>query len=151
VEQAVEEGVGHIWYAAAACGLTAYTSLYTTRQFMERDPERLLRMTRAMYRTQQWIATHSAAELAACVGAFFLDLPRSTLTAALERYQMLRVWNHTPMLRPEDLAWLDVACRSGGYIQHRVPYDPCVDMDFAAQVIDETPPACDDDPGPEAP
>ena len=75
VEQAVEDGVGHIWYAAASRGLTAYTSLYTTRQHMARDPESLLHMTRAMYRTQQWIATHSAAELAACVAAFFPDLP----------------------------------------------------------------------------
>ena len=74
VEQAVEDGVGHIWYAAASRGLTAYT-LYTTRQYMARDPESLLRMTRAMHRTQQWIATHSAAELAASVAAFFPDLP----------------------------------------------------------------------------
>ena len=147
VEQAVEDGVGHIWYAAAARGLTAYTSLYTTRQCMARDPESLLRMTRAMYRTQQWIATHSAAELAACVAAFFPDLPSPTLTAALERYKTLRVWNRTPMLQPEGLAWLDAACRSAGYIQYSVPYDQCVDMRFAAQVIEETPAVFDDDPG----
>jgi NitT/TauT family transport system substrate-binding protein len=145
VEQAVEAGTGHIWYAAASRGLTAYTSLYTTRQYMARDPESLLRMTRAMYRTQQWIATHSAAELAACVAAFFPGLPRPTLTAALERYKTLRVWNHTPMLRPEGLAWLDAACRSGGYIQRSVPYEQCVDMRFAAQVIAETPAAGEDD------
>ena len=151
VEQAVEDGVGHIWYAAASRGLTAYTSLYTTRQYMARDPESLLRMTRAMYRTQQWIATHSAAELAACVGTFFPDLPQPTLTAALERYKTLQVWNRTPMLQPEGLAWLDAACRSGGYIQHSVPYEQCVDMRFAAQVIEETPGACDGDPGPETP
>jgi NitT/TauT family transport system substrate-binding protein len=147
VEQAVEAGVGHIWYAAASRGLTAYTSLYTTRQCLAREPESLLRMTRAMYRTQQWIATHSAAELAACVASFFPALPRPTLTAALERYQMLRVWNRTPMLQPEGLAWLEAACRSGGYIQHRVAYDQYVDMRFAAQVIAETPAACDDDTG----
>jgi NitT/TauT family transport system substrate-binding protein len=135
VEQAVEGGVGHIWYAAAARGLTAYTSLYTTRQYMAREPESLLRMTRAMYRTQQWIATHSAAELASCVATFFPDLSRPTLTAALERYKTLQVWNRTPMLQPEGLAWLDAACRSGGYIQHSIPYDQCVDMRFAAQVI----------------
>jgi NitT/TauT family transport system substrate-binding protein len=145
VEQAVEAGAGHIWYAAAARGLTAYTSLYTTRQYMARDPESLLRMTRAMYRTQQWIATHSAAELAACVAAFFPDLPRPTLTAALERYKTLRVWNRTPMLQPEGLAWLDAACRSGGHIQRSVPYEQCVDMRFAAQVIAETPAAGEDD------
>ena len=145
VEQAVEAGAGHIWYAAASRGLTAYTSFYTTRQGMAGDPESLLRMTRAMYRTQQWIATHSAAELATCVAAFFPELPRPTLTAALERYKTLRVWNRTPMLQPEGLAWLDAACRSGGYIQRSVPYEQCVDMRFAAQVIEETPAACEDD------
>ena len=51
------------------------------------------------------------------------------------------------MLQPEGLAWLDAACRSGGYIQHSVPYDQCVDMRFAAQVIEETPAAFDDDAG----
>jgi NitT/TauT family transport system substrate-binding protein len=147
VEQALEAGVGHVWYAAAARGLTAYTSLYTTRQCLARDPDGLLRMTRAMYRTQQWIAAHSAAELAACVSSFFPDLPKATLTAALERYKSLGLWNYTPMLRREGLAWLDAACRSGGYIQHSVPYDQCVDMRFAAQVIAEIPPTVDDDPG----
>jgi hypothetical protein len=51
------------------------------------------------------------------------------------------------MLQPEGLAWLEAACRSGGYIQHRVAYDQYVDMRFAAQVIAETPAACDDDTG----
>jgi hypothetical protein len=55
-------------------------------------------MTRAVYRTQQWIATHSAAESAACVTSFFPDLSGPTLTVALERYKVLRLWNRTPML-----------------------------------------------------
>src|SRR5262245_21429378 len=36
VEQAVEDGVGHIWYAAASRGLTACTSPYTPRQYSAR-------------------------------------------------------------------------------------------------------------------
>jgi NitT/TauT family transport system substrate-binding protein len=151
VEQAVEEHSGHLWYAAAGRGLTAYTSLYTTRQFMARHPESLLRMTRAMYRTQQWIATHSAAELAACVATYFPDLALPTLTSALARYASLGLWNRTPMLRPEGLAWLQDACLSGGYIQHRVPYEQCVDMRFATRVMQETPAAVEDDSGPETP
>ena len=139
VEQAVEEGVGHIWSAAASRGLTAYTALYTTQEVMARDAESLLRMTRAMYRTQQWMAAHTAAELAACVAADFPDLSQTTLTHALARYTTLRLWNRTPMMQPEGLAWLEAACLSGGYIQHRVPYERCVDMRFAAQVIQETP------------
>jgi len=127
--------VGHIWYAAASRGLAAYTSWYTTRELLARDPDSLLRMTRAMYRTQQWIATHTAAELAACVASYFPDLALSTLTHALERYMALGLWNRTPMMQPEGLAWLDAACRSGGYTQRSVAYDQCVDMQCAAQVV----------------
>jgi NitT/TauT family transport system substrate-binding protein len=151
VEQAVEEHVGHVWYAAASRGLTAYTALYTTREFLDRAPESLLCMTRAMYRTQQWIAAHTAAELAACVAPYFPDLALSTLTQALARYTALRLWNRTPMLRPEGLAWLQAACLSGGYIQHNVPYEQCVDMRFAARVMQETPAICADDTEPDTP
>lgn len=146
VEQAVETGVGHIWYAAASRGLTAYTAFYTTRDYLAREPDQLLRMTRAMYRTQQWIATHSAAELAERVAEYFPQLSVATLTQALERYKTLRLWNHTPMMRPDGLLWLKDACLSGDYIQRSVSYEQCVDMRFAAQAIQEKPPTVVADP-----
>jgi NitT/TauT family transport system substrate-binding protein len=141
VEQVLEANAGHIWYAAADRGLTAYTALYTTRAFMERDPGALLRMTRAMYRTQTWIAAHDGAELAACVAAYFPDLPEATLARALARYKALGLWNRTPSLAPEGFAWLQAACLSGGLIQQGFPYEHCVDMRFAEQVIETEPPA----------
>jgi len=141
VEHALAGGVGHIWYAAAQRGLTAYTSLYTTQECMARDPESLLRMTRAMYRTQSWIAHHDAATLAACVADFFPDLSGALLTQALGRYQALGLWNLDPMLVVEGFEWLVQACLSSGFIQQRVSYERCVDMRFAEQVIREAPPA----------
>ncbi len=145
VEQAVEDGVGHIWYAAAARGLTAYTSLYTTREFMARAPESLLRMTRACTAPNSGSPRTAPQNSRPVWPPFSRTSPRPTLTHALERYKTLRLWNRTPMLRPEGLAWLHAACLSGGYIQHGVPYEQCVDMRFAAQVIQETPAAFDDD------
>lgn len=141
VEHALEGGAGHIWYAASDRGLTAYTSLYTTRKCMARDPESLLRMTRAMYRTQSWIANHDAATLAACVADFFPDLSHQLLTQALGRYKTLGLWNLNPMLVAEGFEWLVAACLSGGFIQQHVAYERCVDMRFAEQVIQEAPPA----------
>jgi NitT/TauT family transport system substrate-binding protein len=141
VEPLLEENAGHIWYAAADRGPTAYTSLYTTQAFLERDPQTLLRMTRAMYRTLTWITTHDPGDLAACVAAYFPDLPKAILTRALGRYKALGLWNHTPILAPEGYAWLQAACRSGGLIETGFPYDHCVDMQFAEQVIGEEPAA----------
>ncbi len=144
VEQAIESGA-HLWYAAATRGRTAYTAFYTTRACLEREPENLLRMTRAMYRTQQWIATHESAELAALVASYFPTLALPTLTNALARYKALQLWNRTPMMQPDGLLWLRDACLSGGYIQRSVSYEQCVDMRFAAQVMQETPATVADD------
>jgi NitT/TauT family transport system substrate-binding protein len=102
-------------------------------------------MTRAMYRTQHWIATHTAADLAACVSAYFPDLARPTLTRALARYMALGLWNRTPLMQHEGLAWLHAACLSGGYIQHEVPYVQCLDLQFAGHVMQETPVAFTDE------
>lgn len=139
VEHILESSAGHVWYAAADRGLAAYTSLYTTRECMERDPEELLRMTRAMYRTLHWIANHEADELAARVANYFPDLASPTLTNALRRYKSLGLWNRTPILAQEGFEWLTAACLSGGFIRQRVPYERCVDMRFAVQVMREAP------------
>ena len=141
VEQVLQEGIGHIWYAAADRGATAYTALYTTQEFLEREPQSLLQMTRAMYRTQHWIATHDVAELADHVAEFFPDVSRATLTSALARYKALGLWNRTPILPRAGFAWLSAACVSGGYTQRDVVYDRCVDMQFAEQVIHAAPAA----------
>ena len=141
VEKLLEENAGHLWYAAADRGLTSYTALYTTRKFMERNPEAILKMTRAVYRTQKWIAAHDGEELAARVVAYFPDLPQETLAKALARYKTLGLWNRTPILSREGFEWLQSACLSGGLIQKGFPYEHCVDMRFAEQVIGEEPPA----------
>jgi hypothetical protein len=41
---------------------------------------------------------------------------------------------------PQDgFDWLCDACLSGGFIDRRVPYSHCVDMQFATQVSQEPP------------
>ena len=141
VEKLLEENAGHLWYAAADRGLTSYTALYTTRKFMERNPEAILQMTRAVYRTQKWIAAHDGEELAARVVAYFPDLPQETLAKALARYKTLGLWNRSPILSREGFEWLQSACLSGGLTHKGFPYEHCVDMRFAEQVIGEEPPA----------
>jgi NitT/TauT family transport system substrate-binding protein len=141
VEQAIAGNAGYIWSAAAERGPTAYTAFYTTRTVLERQTDNLLRMTRAMYRTQQWIATHDGSALASCVASYFPELPRDMIAQALTRYKALGLWNHTPILSPEGFTWLQAACLTGGVMQREVPYAQCVDMRCAEQVLREAPPA----------
>jgi NitT/TauT family transport system substrate-binding protein len=137
----VEEGAGHVWYAAASRGPTSYTSFNTTRGFLEREPDTALRLTRAMYRTLKWVAARDGRALAEAIADYFPDVPVARLAACCETYRSLGLWNRTPVLQREGLEWLRDAMLAAGAIRTRFAYEDCVDMRFAEQVRREDPPA----------
>ena len=135
------DGAGHVWRAAAARGPTSYTTFNTTRAFLQKQPDTALRMCRAMYRTQKWIATHDGRELAAAVASYFPDLPPAILARALDRYLALGIWNRTPLQQREGLEWLRDAAIEGGRIRRRFRFEDCADMRHAVQAMEEDPPS----------
>lgn len=137
----IDSGQGHIWYAAAARGLTSYTSFNTTRAFIDSNPQAVLGMTRAMHRTQKWIAAHDAADLAELIGGYFPSLPRATLEACFTRYQAAGLWNTTPAVHREGIERLRDAMLAAGFIRTRLAYDECVDNRFAERSVREDPPS----------
>jgi NitT/TauT family transport system substrate-binding protein len=140
-EALVDEGAGHIWYAAASRGPTSYTSFNTTRAFLEREPDTALRLTRAMHRTLKWIAAHDGRALAEAIAGYFPDIPVTRLAACCERYRSLGLWNRKPILQREGLEWLRDAMLGAGAIKTRFAYEDCVDMRFAEQVVAEDAPS----------
>jgi NitT/TauT family transport system substrate-binding protein len=137
VEELVRSGAGHIWYASARRGPCTYTTLYTVRRTLEAKADDLYRMTRAMYRAQQWLHRHSGAEVAAALAGFFPDCPPEILAAAIGRYKSLEVWGRNPVLPREGFERLSAALLSGGLIARAIPYDACIDMRFAEAVVAE--------------
>ncbi len=141
VEQLLREGVGHIWYAAAARGPTCYTTLYTTERMLADKPDSMLAMTRAIYRTQKWFHAKDAATVAATIARFFPELDADTLTACIERYKTLGLWGHNPVLPKDGFERTKSACLSGGLIESGADYDDCVDTSLARAVIESDPPS----------
>ena len=135
----IDEGAGHIWYAAASRGLTSYTTFNTTRSFIEKNPDAVLRMTRAMYRTQKWIAAHDGRDLAEAIARFLPDIRLPVLTACCNDYKTLGLWNRNRVMEPKGLEWLRDAMLAAGYIRTRFACEDCVDMRFAEQVVREDP------------
>jgi NitT/TauT family transport system substrate-binding protein len=140
VGQALADG-GHVWYAAAARGVTAYTSFYTTRDLATRHRDDFRRMVRAIYRMQKWLHAQPAATIAATVAPYFPDLDARILASAIGRYQALGIWNRDPVLPPEGLARLEGAMLSAGFIKRGTAYARCVEPSFAAQAVTDDPPA----------
>ena len=128
-------GAGHVWYAAAKRGLASYTTLNTTRGFARREPDVLVRMCRAVYRAQQWIASNSGSALAEVVAEWFPGTPREVLGACFDDYKRLGVWSSSPLVSHAGFDFIRDAGLSMGRVRKRFEFDDCVDTRFAKQAM----------------
>ncbi len=136
-EALLASGAGHLWYAAANRGLTAYTTLVTRRSVLDRKRDELLAMVRAMYRTLRWIRVTPGVEIQRVLASYFPDVPPAVFAAAIDRYRALELYGPDPVTRPEGFHRLAAAMRSGGVLQRDVAFEACVDNSLAEQVVAE--------------
>jgi NitT/TauT family transport system substrate-binding protein len=128
-------GAGHLWYAAASRGLTAYTTLVTRRSVIAARRPELLAMVRAMRRTLQWIATTSAADIAHALTEFFPAVPQELFAAAIARYQALDLYATDPIMPRAGFERLKAAMLSGGALGRDIAFEDCVDTTLAQQDV----------------
>jgi NitT/TauT family transport system substrate-binding protein len=134
-EELLQAGTGHLWYAAADRGLTAYTTLVTRREVLSQNRNELAAMVRAMYRTLRWIAATPGAEIARALAAFFPDVPAPIYAAAIDRYRALNLYGSDPVTQREGVARLQAAMRSGGALDHDIPFADVVDNSLAEAAV----------------
>ena len=136
-EELLASGAGHLWYAAANRGLTAYTTLVTRRSVVDGKRAELLGMVRAMYRTLRWIRATPGVEIQRVLAGYFPDVPPAIFAGAIDRYRALGLYGPDPVTRREGFDRLAAAMRSGGALKRAVPFEDCVDNSLAAQVVAE--------------
>lgn len=138
VEEALASQAGHLWHAASSRGRTTYTAFIATRDRLIAEPEPLLRMVRAMFRTERWIHAQPPGEIAAAIRPFFPTLDPAVLGRALARYQGQQVWGRDPVLPEDGFDRLRRGLLSSGFIGQPPPYAACVDNTLAQKAIAET-------------
>jgi NitT/TauT family transport system substrate-binding protein len=136
-EELLTSGAGHLWYAAANRGLTAYTTLVTRRQVIEQKRAELLGMVRAMHRTLRWIRATPGTEIQRVLASYFPDVPPAICAGAIDRYRALKLYGPNPVTRPEGFARLAACMRSGSVLSRNIPLEECVDNSLAEQAVAE--------------
>ena len=130
-EALIRSGGGHVWYAAADRGRTAYTTLVTRRPLLASRRDELLRMVRGMARTLRWIADTQGVDVARAVRGHFPDVAEDLFAAAIDRYRALQLYATDPVLRQEGFDRLQAAMLSGGALPRAIGFDTCVDNSLA--------------------
>ncbi len=133
-----QEGVGHIVASLGeASGYIPYTVYMANESFLTEHADVAEAFARAIYRGQQWVATHSAAEIAQVILPQFPDSDEETLTSIIERYQAQDTWRSDPDFPEEGFELLQDIMEAGGELSKRVPYDDFVNTDIAKKVMSE--------------
>ena len=131
-----ENGTGHIVASLGeASGYIPYTVYMASDAFLQENPEAVEAFTRAIYRGQQWVADHSAAEIAKVIQPQFPESDIDTLTAIIDRYKSQDTWKEDPLISEEGFTLMQGIMEQGGELSAPVPFDKLVDSTFAEKVI----------------
>lgn len=133
----LSQGAAHVWYEAARRGPTSYTTFYARRGTLAARRDELLRMVRAIHRTEKWVARATGAEIARAIAAYFTDLPSAILEAACTRYKALGIWSDTPILPRAGYDRLRDGLVSGGFVSPGATFETAVDNTLADAVSAE--------------
>ena len=124
-EEALSAGFA-ILHAQSSRGPTSYTTFTATPQGMHHHRDAFTRMTRAMARTQAWLSSNTADELASAVASSFPSISVETLSRSFARYMQARVWADDTEVSREGFAHLAKSLLSGGFISSLPDYEACV-------------------------
>jgi NitT/TauT family transport system substrate-binding protein len=131
-EGLIREGAAHLVASMGeATGPIPFTSYMTTPEFLRREPDVVLRFTRAVYRTQRWLATHAPRETARVIATDFPEIDPAVRERAVSRFARQDTWARDPLLRRAGYDALQTILVDGGFIQRRHRYEDLVDTGCA--------------------
>jgi NitT/TauT family transport system substrate-binding protein len=129
-EEALQAG-GHLLYAAATRGPTAYTCFYTLKRTVERRHDDFRGMVRAVRRAVADAYDRPASETAAALGRLFPEVAPKVMAACIERYRALGLWNGTGVMEEAGFERLRQSMIGSGFIRHGTDFATAVDNSLA--------------------
>lgn len=129
------EGKGYIVASLGeASGEIPYTAYFAKKSYIEENEDLILRFTRAIYNAEQWVAKHSAEEIATSIQEFFPDTTVEQLTKSVEAYQKIDAWKKEPSMKEESFELLQTVMEEAGELKEKAPFDIVVNNSFAKEV-----------------
>ena len=117
-------------------GEIPYTAYFASQAYMSANPDVIQKFTNAVARGQEWVQTHTAAEIAEAIADQFPDTGVEILTAVAQRYKDIDAWNATPVMEQTALERLETVMETAGELAREdwVDFDQLVDNSFARAV-----------------
>ena len=116
-------------------GYVPYTAYMTTESVLADKAELIQGFTNAIYRGQQWVAQHSAQEIAEVIHPQFAETQMEALTQIIERYQAQDTWKTDPIFTEEALRLIEEILREAGQYSGTLEYSAIANTEIAQKAM----------------
>lgn len=129
-----QEGIGHVVASfGKESGTVPYTAFMTKQSYIDSNAAAIQKFTNAVYKGQQWVASHSAKETADVIGKYFEQIDPKILEIAVQRYLEQGSYATDPILDEKEWNQLQDIMDSAGELKQRADYTKLVNTTFATQ------------------
>ena len=127
-----QEGKGYVVASVGeASGDIPYTAYFAKKSYIEENRDLIQRFTNAVYKGQQWVATHTDEEVAEAVRDSFPDTEFALLVKSVAAYRAIDAWNTDPVMSEESFQRLQRVMTEAGELAKPADYDQVVNNTFA--------------------
>lgn len=131
-----KEGKGYIVASfGTESGHVPYTTFMTKQSYIDENKETVEKFTRAIYKAQQWVETHSAKETAEAIQGYFDNTELDVIEMVVDRYKSQGSFAKDPILDTEEWENLQNIMDEAGELPNRIEHDTLVNTDIAEGVM----------------
>lgn len=116
-------------------GDVAFTAYSCSLKYFKENEDVLTKFTKAIYRGQIFVATHSNEEVAKVIKNQFNDVSIETLTSVVERYRAINAWCTSPVFSEKAFDNLQNIMIEAQELDSKVEFNTLVDNSIALKVI----------------
>jgi NitT/TauT family transport system substrate-binding protein len=133
-----QEGKGYIVASfGRESGRVPYTTFMAKQSFIKENAEEIEKFTRALYKAQKWVETHSAAEIAKSIQRYFEDTDLQLIEKVVERYKSQGSYATDPILDEAEWNNLQRIMEKAGELPKHIEHKTLVNTSFAEKAIDD--------------
>jgi NitT/TauT family transport system substrate-binding protein len=132
-----QKGIGHIVASfGKESGKIPYTTFMTKESYLKDNKDLVERFTRAIYKAQQWVDSHSAKETAKVIEPYFKDTPLDLIETVTDRYKSQHSFATNPILDVEEWNNLQTIMKEAGELPQQVEHEVLVNTEIAESVAE---------------
>ena len=105
------------------------------KSYIEKNGETIEKFTRAIYKGQKWVKSHTSREIAEAIQSFFPSTSVESIEKSVQSYKDIDAWNETPVLKEESFDKLQLIMTEAGELTQKAPYNKIVNNTYAEKVI----------------